>query len=172
MRPKSLILNTVSAVCLLASSGITAQSQEARAQMDEKQEIEIVIAAIRSVVPEGLLGVEVNWLCRPSSMDPKCHVSGGLLNERYKVGNFKWGRLFALMQLATGSVQVERVGLDRPRVQVERPWLRGDSVILAVKVRPGRQPAPGDTLTTFHEVVLGVVEGKISTRSVKALFDK
>lgn len=169
MRSAQMIQNLVSTMYLVLSLGTVAHAQAASRLMDEKQELDVVIAALRAVVPEGLLTVELQWLCRSASLDPACHKTGASLNDRYDVGNFKWGRLFALLQLATGSTRIERVGLDRPRVQVERPWLSGDSVILAIRVRPGKQPAPGDTLTTLHEVVLGIAEGKIKTRAVRPL---
>lgn len=168
MRIKRVTSIAVLPAILVLAFAAVARSQDAGTLLEGKRELDAVVAAIRAVVPDGLLNFEGRWLCRSTSVDPTCHVNGSV-NDSYSVGSFKQGRIFSLLQLATGSSRIHRVGSDKPRARVERPWLLGDSVVITVQIRPGEKASSGDTLTTLHEVVLGMVDGKFATRAVRPL---
>lgn len=166
MQFKRFTANPVAALLAALSFATVARSQDAGKLIAGRQERAVVIAAIQAVIPEGRLNLDGRWLCRPTSVDPKCHLSSGSINDKYQIGITTLARLSTELQTATGNKWQKRVGPDRPTVRVERPWLYGDSVVMTVQIRPGKQPAPGDTLTTLHQVVLEVVGGRIATRSV------
>ena len=95
MQFKRFTMISFPAVLVALSFAAVARAQDAGKLLEGRQELDVVIAAIRAVVPEGLLYNETRWLCRPTSLDPECHLSRDSLNDRYGVGSFKAGRLFA-----------------------------------------------------------------------------